>query len=94
VWYNAGVKLIQLAASGRWSVIDFILLWFDFFFAGTIYMIVILANLEMRRDILNHPSVPFQDFAKALRNPKGENITHPHLPHSNLGSIQMTNLAL
>jgi hypothetical protein len=34
-------------------------------------MIVILANLEMRTAVLNHPAIPFQEFVSTLHNPKG-----------------------
>lgn len=38
---------------------------------GTIYMVVILASLEMRSYTLAYPGIPFEQFANTLRHPKG-----------------------
>jgi hypothetical protein len=68
-WQNAGVRLIQLASSGKSSAAMFSLFLSLTSFVASIYILFILATLELRWDALNSLNSHILAVAKALRNP-------------------------
>ena len=68
-WQNAGVRLIQLASSGKSSAAMFSLFLSLTSFVASIYILFILVTLELRWDALNSLNSHILAVAKALRNP-------------------------
>src|SRR5882762_9789727 len=66
-YFSAGTRLLHLVASGKLSS------WISLLMAdkipGTIYIIFIIASLELQWQVLNHNPTEVEGVCKALRAP-------------------------